>query len=139
MAVTGQKSKLQVLEKVDVRSAKTQHDSNKIAELWANLAMVKQMSGDEFWLDKQRDSGLNWFPYISSLVERADYKFIVLEDPEKIFGFAFLETEIAQKGKIKASLREFYIEPSHKDLPEKELARRIRKAIQETGIDQIQF
>lgn len=131
--------KSEALDFVEIRPVKTKQDMNKVAELWANLAMVQQMQDIPTMLEQQRESGLEWFPFVASLAKQSKNKFIVMEDPEKIFGFIYIESKIVNQGKTQASIQEMYIEPSHKDLPQDELAIMIKESLELIGIDQIQF
>lgn len=123
------------MDLVEARQATKKHDFDKVAELWANLAMVQEMKGKPVWTTKQKESGLAWFPYIRELGKEKQNKFIVMEDPEKIFGFVYIELALVGK-KVRGIIHELYIEPSHHDLPDAELAKLLRAAIQKLGVEE---
>lgn len=126
-----------------MREGKSDHDYDKIAELWANLAMVQQIKGYTRWIDQQKESGLDWFPYIKTLKNDEKNRFIVIEDEKQIFGFAYLvvQPDSEEAGQVNGELLEIYLEPSeHLKGHNDELGEMLRSSIRDDlGVTYIEF
>ena len=123
-------------EKLEVREYKTDREFDRVAELWANMAMVQQMQGKDLWIKKHQESKKDWLSYIHSFRENKNFKFVVFEDPKKIFGFAFLEIKKESKKTI-VKINEIYMEPSHQNLSDTEISEMLIKCLKAMGIDQV--
>lgn len=127
---------------IEARQAKSKHDYDKVAELWANFVMVQQIKGNDKWLKAQQKSGKDWFPYVHSLGKEKDNRFVILKDEEKIFGFAFLKVaDLDKKAKTyKGVLQEIYLEPSHRlKQYNDEMAFMVQECIDSIGIKEIKM
>lgn len=115
-------------------------DLDRVAELWANLAMVQSMAdGGSVWKEACDEAKLEWAEYISKLVSANDADVLVFEDNKAIYGFAYYLSEVHQKAK-KAVFKEIYLEPIIKsEIDSKLLAKLLNNSIEELGFKFIQF
>lgn len=130
----------------NVRPLESKYDSDRVAELWANLTMIQQMRGNNFWMDEATKAGLKWKDYVHKLTKSRASKIIVFETMEEIFGFAFFKIEPLdlnnpkRKTKTKAVVKELYLEPAYrKQAREIEMAEMMRDCIADMAIDFVEF
>lgn len=124
-----------------VREASYGYDLDRTIELWANLSMIQSLNGYDYWIEKQKKSGLEWKDYIKKLYSLQDTRFIVFDDQEKIFGFSFLLLEKMPNGvDLKAVIRELYLEPSHRNEEMNQyMAEMLRNCLRAMGVEFVEF
>ncbi len=129
-----------------IRRLSSKYDKDRVAELWANLSMVQQMNGYTKWMDESQKSNLKWNEYIHKLTRARSSRVLVIENPEEIFGFAYMMIESVnaanpkKKTQLKAVIQELYIEPAYrKEAGQIEMAEKMRDVLKEMGIEYIEF
>ena len=127
---------------LNIREAASSYDLDRVTELWANLTMIQQMRGNDHWLERSKNSGLNWNEYISKLFDSKGSKALVFENEELIFGFAYMNLENINASKpalrqsLKAVIKEIYLEPSYrKNVDFDAMAELLRQALKKLGIN----
>lgn len=130
----------------NVRKLEFASDLDRVIELWANLTMVQQIQGKDHWLLAMQNSGMTWADYIEKLINSRSARVIVIENKDLIFGFAFMILEPTnlnnpkQKPKLKASIKEIYLEPAYRDpIRNEEIAELIRQCLLDMNIEYFDF
>jgi hypothetical protein len=95
-------------------------DIPRVTELWANLSMIQQMQGNDYWNKTCQDSKLSWAEFMKKTITKRSFRVIVLENDEMIFGFAYMSLSTVnannpkQKNQLKATIKEVYLEPAYR-------------------------
>lgn len=128
----------EILKEGTLVRAANEYDFNRIAELWANLAMIQQMQGNEERVKAHRDSGLGWNEFIAQKVlSLSNTQAIIFDDQEKIYGFAYIELDDA--GTKSATVKELYIEPNALNESNDSLAKKLNDSIHSLGVKEITY
>lgn len=127
---------------INIRKFSPKYDLSRVAELWANLAMVQEMKGQSYWTSKAKESKLEWQDFIKSLAAKKSFELVVFENKEAVFGLAYFEITKSQKDKTKtkAVLEELYLEPNFRsDKVDKAMTEMLQNVLASTGVEFIEF
>ncbi len=128
---------------ISIRLLKAKTDTDRVVELWANLAMIQEMQGNPIWLAESRKAKESWGTYAAKLIKNKKNRVFVFENKEAIFGFAFATLEdlkIQGKKHLKATLHELYLEPGFRTAKtNKSMATMLREALKSIGVEFIEF
>jgi hypothetical protein len=129
-----------------VRPIFGQYDSSRVAELWANLSMVQQLQGNEYWLNQFKLSNLSWNDFIEKTISKRSYRVVVLENDEVIFGFAYMSLTAVnlnnpkKPNQLKAIIKEVYLEPGFRSKVNfDELGEMMRNCLMKMGVDLVEI
>lgn len=129
-----------------VRAISGKYDSDRVTELWANLAMIQQMQGNDYWYSQSQQSKTTWNEFMDKTINARAHRVIVMETEEEIFGFAYMSIEAMhmnnpkKKNQLKAIITELYLEPGYRSKTEfNELGELMRQCLEKMGVDYVEI
>jgi hypothetical protein len=129
-----------------LRPLSGQYDILRVAELWANLSMIQQMNGNEFWYKSSVESKLSWNEFIEKTITKRSFRVIVLENDDVIFGFAYMSLTAVnlnnpkKPNQLKAIIKEVYLEPGFKNKVNfDELGEMMKNCLEKMGVDLVEI
>jgi hypothetical protein len=129
-----------------VRPLSGQYDILRVAELWANLSMIQQMQGNDFWYKSSLDSKLSWNDFIEKTITKRSFRVVVLENQDLIFGFAYMSLTAVnlnnpkKPNQLKAIIKEVYLEPGFKNKVNfDELGEMMKNCLEKMGVDLVEI
>ena len=129
-----------------VRPLNSKYDTARVAELWANLSMVQQLQGNEYWLNQFKLSNLSWNDFIEKTITKRSFRVVVLENQDLIFGFAYMSLTAVnlnnpkQPNQLKAIIKEVYLEPGFKNkVNYDELGEMMKNCLEKMGVDLVEI
>jgi len=129
-----------------VRPLNSKYDAARVAELWANLSMVQQLQGNEYWLNQFKLSNLSWNDFIEKTITKRSFRVVVLENQDLIFGFAYMSLTAVnlnnpkQPNQLKAIIKEVYLEPGFKNkVNYDELGEMMKNCLEKMGVDLVEI
>jgi len=129
-----------------VRPLSGQYDILRVSELWANLSMIQQMQGNEYWYKSSLDSKLSWNDFIEKIITRRSFRVVVLENDDVIFGFAYMSLNAVnlnnpkKPNQLKAIIKEVYLEPGFRNKVNfDELGEMMKNCLEKMGVDLVEI
>lgn len=129
-----------------VRPLNGSFDISRVSELWANLSMIQQMQGNDYWNKLCFDSKLTWAEFMKKTITQRSYRVIVLENEELIFGFAYMSltpvylNNPKAPNQLKATIKEVYLEPAFRpNVNFEELGELMKNCLISMGVDLVEI